>query len=520
MSKISDDYFEPKAVYDHFIAITKLSHPSGDENPVRTYVAECAGKIDNVQTIFYEREAEDPGKRIIVLRRPGSGKYSEANYVTLQAHMDMVCHPNNDIFPLQVFGYDIGGEKWIKAGDEESISDPEKGSTLGADDGIGVAAALALLEDENLKDYPLECLFTVEEETTMGGVKGFDKDLLLGRKYINLDAEDTSIIYYGCAGGCTVRYEGTVERSDMEDESVALKVSITGLCGGHSGLNINNGRLNAIKALTEILIRLNERITNLDDAEEDTASYDLRLVSMERDEDIKMNTIPSSASAVVVVPQDKKESFVSNFIVYCSALKALYQPVENKFSWQVCWPGGGLEKPLSKLSTDELLCLLQQIPHGVIRMIKKKENVKAVETSTNLAGIVMGEEEVVIQASNRSSNDASMVALKNIQRSVGDCFNYYVTHSGDYPSWQPNESSDLLAEAKDVYSSIYGDDCDATVIHAGLECTYIVQKYGTKMDCISIGPTIRDPHSGSERLRASTVEQFYKAVTELISRLY
>jgi dipeptidase D len=520
MSKISDNYFGPKAVYDHFMAITKLSHPSGDENPVRNYVAECAGKIDTVQMTFYEPEAEDPGKRVIVLRRPGSGKYSVSNYVTLQAHMDMVCYPNNDIFPLQVFGYDIEGEKWIKAGDEKSISDPEKGSTLGADDGIGVATALTLLEDENLKDYPLECLFTVEEETTMGGVKGFDKDLLLGRKYINLDAEDAPIIIYGSAGGCDVRYEGTVERSDIEDEFVALNVSVTGLRGGHSGININKGRLNAIKALTEVLIRLNERITNLDVTEEDIASYDLRLVSMKRDEEAKMNSIPSSASAIIVIPQDKKESFVNDFIAYCSALKAFYQPEENKFSWQVCWPGGVLENPLSKLSTDELLCLLQQIPHGIIRMIQEKENVKLVETSTNLAGIVIGEDKVVIQASNRSSNDASMLALKNIQRSVGDCLNYNVTHSDGYPSWQPNESSDLLAKAKDVYCSIYGDECDANVIHAGLECTYIVQKYGNKMECISIGPTIVDPHSGGERLKASTVEQFYRAVTELIPKLY
>lgn len=516
MSKIYDDYFEPKVVYEHFMAITKLSHPSGDEDPVRNYVAECARKIDNVQTTFYEHEAKDPGERVIVLRRPGSGKYSEAPYVTLQAHMDMVCYPDNNIFPLNVVGYDIEEEKWIKA---SSISDPENGTTLGADDGIGVATALAILEDENLKEYPIECLFTVQEETNMGGAKGFDEGLLWGRRYINLDAEDAPIIIYGSAGGCDVEYQGTVERSDMEDEFVSLKVSISGLRGGHSGLNINNGRLNAIKALTEVLIRLNERITNLD-VVEDIASYDLHLVSMERNEKSNLNSIPSQASAVIVIPQDKKESFVSDFIAYCSALKTVYQPEEGKFSWQVCWPGGELEKPLSKLSTDTLLCLLLQIPHGVIRMIPKKDLVKVVETSTNLANIDIGEDTVVIQASNRSSNDESMLALKNIQRSLGDCFNYHVTHSDGYPSWQPNESSDLLKRAKDVYKDIYGDDCDATVIHAGLECTYIVLKYGNEMDCISIGPTIVDPHTGDERLKASTVEKFYNAVTEIITKLF
>jgi dipeptidase D len=529
MLKISDDYFGPKAVYDHFMAITKLSHPSGDEDTVRNYVAECARKIDNVTTTFYEPKAKTPGKRVIVLRRPGSGKYSNASYVTLQAHMDMVCYPNNDIFPLQVFDYDIEGEKWIKAGEEESISDPDKGTTLGADDGIGVAIALAILEDENLKEYPIECLFTVQEETNMGGAEGFDKGLLWGRKYINLDAEDESIIIYGSAGGCNVEYEGTVERSEMEDKCVALKVCIYGLRGGHSGIDINKGRLNAIKALTEVLIRLNERITNFNEnfrlnalkdvAEEDIASYDLRLVSMKRDEDTKMNSIPGSASAVVVIPHDKEDGFKRDLDAYCNALQAYYKYVESGFKWDVKEDANGSDQPLDRISTDALLCLLRQIPHGVIRMISEKKNVMLVETSTNLAGIDICKDKVVIHASNRSSNDASMSALKNIQGSIGKCFNYSVEHSNGYPSWQPKEGSLLLEKAKLVYHSNYGDDCGATVIHAGLECSYIVQKY-EDMDCISIGPTIIDPHSGGERLKASTVKQFYKAVTELIPKLF
>jgi len=519
MSKISDNYFGPKAVYDHFMAITRLSHPSGNENLVRNYVVECAGKIDNVQTTFYEPEAKAPGERVIVLRRPGSGKHSaEDSYVTLQAHMDMVCYPNNDIFPLQVCDYDIKGEKWIKACAEANISDSDKGTTLGADDGIGVATALAILEDENLKEYPIECLFTVQEETNMGGAKGFDKGLLLGRRYINLDAEDAPIIIYGSAGGCDVVYEGTVEWSHMEDEFVALKVSISGLNGGHSGLNINKGRLNAIKALTEVLIRLNERITNLDVGEE-VASYDLRLVSMERDEKPYLNSIPSKASAVIVIPQDKEDGLKKDLNAYCRALKAQYQSVESGFKC-VVEDAKGSDQSLDRISTDALLCLLRQIPHGVIRMIPEKENVKLVETSTNLADIDIREDKVVIKASNRSSNDASMFALKNIQKSIGDCLNFSVTHSDGYPSWQPNESSVLLEKAKLVYRRIYGDDCGATVIHAGLECTYIVQKYGNEMDCISIGPTIVDPHTGGERLKASTLKQFYKALTELIPQLY
>jgi dipeptidase D len=517
MSKILDDSFDPKAVHDHFMVITGLSHPSEKENPVREYVLECARKIDNVDVAFYTPEATDPGQRIIVLRREGAGNDANAPYVTLQAHMDMVCYPKDDIFPLHVFGYDDDqGVKWIKAGEEASIDDPQKGTTLGADDGIGVATILAILEDDRLKNYPIECLFTVQEETDMGGAAGLDPSLLKGRQYINLDAEYATIIIYGSAGGCNVQYEGTVTRSDMPDDFSTLKVSVSGLRGGHSGININRGRLNAIKALTEALIRLNKRLTDLD-TPGSIASYDLRLVSLTRDEEPKMNAIPSSASAVIALLEDDKDSFESDFTAYCEALKAQYQPEEQGFDWEV-EQKSTKERPTDESSTDALLCLLQQIPHGVIRMIP--DNSALVETSTNLAAISIEGDKVVIRSSDRSSNDQSLTMLTCIQKMIGCCFDFKVLESDGYPAWQPNEDSQLLKRAQAVYEEVYGDDCVATVIHAGLECGYVVQKYGDEMDCISIGPTIVDPHSGGERLQASTVEQFYEAVVRLLQELF
>ncbi len=526
MSEILDDSFDPKVVHDHFMEITQKCHCSPNENLVRDcgedlvrkYVVDCANKIDNVDVAFYKPEATDPGQRVIVLRREGAGNYANAPYVTLQAHMDMVCYPKDDIFPLHVFGYDDDqGAKWIKAGDEASIDDPNKGTTLGADDGIGVATILAILEDESLKNYPIECLFTVQEETDMGGAAGLDPSLLKGRQYINLDAEDATIIIYGSAGGCNVQYEGTVTRSDMPDSLTALKVSVSGLRGGHSGININRGRLNAIKALTEALIRLNKRLTNLD-VTGSIASYDLRLASMTRDEEPIMNAIPSCASAVIVLPKEDEDSFENDFKAYCEALKALYQPEEADFEWGVKQEST-TKQPMNESSTDALLCLLQLIPHGVIRMIP--DNPALVETSTNLAAINMEGNKVVIRSSNRSSNDQALTMLTCIQKLIGCCFNFKVLDSDSYPAWQPNESSALLAIAKKVYGEVYGEGkSSATVIHAGLECGYVVQKYGDEMDCISIGPTIVDPHSGGERLQASTVEQFYEAVTRLLQKLF
>jgi dipeptidase D len=520
----AEDYFRPKAVCDHFLKIATLRHPSrdeahpedGNEDEVREYVAGCIDKIKNIdKPFFYQPKATDAGKRVIVARRKGSGVYSQAPYVTLQAHMDMVCFPKNDIFPLKVFDYDLNGEKWIKAGERGSINDPRKGTTLGADDGIGVATALALLEDEALQEYPLECFFTVQEENDMGGAEHFDESLLLGRKYINLDAENVTTILYGCAGGCDFSFTGDVERSEMEKNFAVLKISLFGLRGGHSGVDINKGRLNAIKGMAEILINLDERTACRDDG--GASSFDIRIISMQRDEQAKMNSIPSSASAVVAIPKSQKESFENCLASQCDALKALYQPEEDKFGWQVCWQGETRAKPLSRASTDALLCLLCRNPHGVFRMIP--ENVKLVETSSNLANIEIRNDVAVIRGSNRSSNGAHMKALQNIQDSIGACFNYAVAFTDGYPAWQPNESSSLLAIAKEVYGSKY-PGYDATVIHAGLECSQVVGKYGSDIDCISIGPTIVDPHSGGERLKASTVEQFYDAVGQIIHRIF
>ena len=245
--EILDNSFEPKAVHDHFMELTARYHPSGEENEVRKYVTDCAGKIKGVEVIYYKSEATDPGERVIVLRRKGSGDYANAEYVTLQAHLDIVCSPDKNIFPLHVFGYnDNNNVKWIKAGNERSVTDPEKGTTLGADDGIGVATILALLEDEKLKEYPLECFFTVQEETDMRGAANYDKNLLIGRRYINLDAEVANTIIYGSAGELTVQYEGDVTLLPVTEEFITLELSILNLRGGHSGVNINNGRLNVL----------------------------------------------------------------------------------------------------------------------------------------------------------------------------------------------------------------------------------------------------------------------------------
>ena len=532
MSENSDVSFKPKAVCDHFMDLTRLSHPSGKENPVREYVIKCAENIKNVETSYYEADATDPGKRVIILRRRGSGDYANAPYITLQAHMDMVCQPNENIFDLKVFGYrDDEGVNWIKAGKKESVTDPSLGTTLGADDGIGVATILALLEDESLKDYPIECLFTVQEETNMGGAANFDKNLLIGRKYINLDAEDAKTIIYGSAAGQDVQFEGNVTLEAVTDNFITLELSISGLLGGHSGVDINKGRLNAIKVITEALIRLNKRLTNLDGtAGKCITGYDLRLISLNslkkgeiKDNKPVVNKIPAWVVTRIAISGSDKDNFKNDFNAYIAALKVQF-PEEKNLEFSVKEVSSEdvilFQNSLDEASTDALLCLLRQIPHGVIRMIPTITDL--VETSSNLAVVSsfgLKNDKIVIKTLNRSSDKNSLDELVQIQKIIGALFNYEVNAEGSSPIWQPKIKSDLVDKAKDVYQKIY-PDCKATVIHAGLECGYIADYFGDEIDCISIGPTIVNPHTGGEKLNTDTVEPFYNAVSDLIQKLF
>jgi dipeptidase D len=533
-----DTFFEPKAVHDQFIEITKLSHPSanqegvkGNEDPVRQYVADQAPKI-GADVKFYISTATDPGQRVIVLSRPGAGDYENKTPVILQAHMDMVFNPVDMDFPLEVIiDPDPHKEgKWLKANDKSG-----KPSTLGADDGIGVATALAILADDNLKEYPLECLFTVQEETDMGGAKNCDlKEIgLTGNRLLNLDAETLNVIIFGSAGGSETAYQGNISRCESPGKYFPngyeiKKLSISGLRGGHSGVDINKGRLNAIKVLTQALVRLNKRITNLDAGGKGIGSYDFLIYDIRRTDIIKANAIPASAEAVIALPKADADKFVEDFKAYCEALRTQNLPEEAGFKYDaVTSSASGM--PLDNKSTDALLCILQQIPHGVITMIPGVPEV--VETSTNLFKVDIKGSSVTVGSSNRSSNDMALQALEIAQKSIGIGCNFVVfTDINSYSSWPPNSKSKLLKLAGEVYKEKYDGNYEKTVIHAGLECGVLVKRFkdelGKDLDAISIGPTITNPHTPSESLQVETtdgtqtVQQFYDAVSQILQKIF
>ncbi len=525
--------FEPQAVNDYFMGITQLPHPSknqqdvtGDEDPVRQYVVDEAQKLSNVEVAFYQKDAEDAGNRVVILRRKGAGKYAGKTPVILQAHLDMVYNPANMTFPLNVIDDTSRQDgKWIKAKSASGVD-----STLGADDGLGVATALAILKDSRFQDYPIECLFTVQEETDMGGAQNCDLKNLTGDKLLNLDAEDLQVIIFGSAGGAETNFNKSVSRFTSPTGYVARKISISGLTGGHSGLDINKCRMNAIKAMGQILSRLDKRMNNLDIQGEGMQSYDLYIQDMKRTDILKSNAIPTAAEAIVIVPGDQAASFERDVATYWETLKTQYQPTENpskikctieEFTQTVT--------PLDNKSTDGLLCLLAQIPSGMIAMIPGVPDV--VETSSNLYNIALSNDNLLIASSNRSSNDDALAALNAVQSNIGKILGCGVETGIDgYVSWQPDYNSQILALTEGVYNEAYKGDYKSTVIHAGLECGTLASRFEAekqiKLDCVSIGPNVKNPHTGNETMQIEssdgkqTVQEFYNCVCQTISAIF
>ena len=437
-----DTEFEPKPLHDHFIEITRLAHPSGGEDPVRAYVAERAKRL-GAEVSFYEPGAKEPGKRVIVLRRPGRGAFAEAPWVGLQAHMDMVTMPTKDIFPLKVFrDSKVGGGEgaWIGA----QYGPDLKLASLGADDGIGVAAILTALGDDALRDYPLECLLTVQEETDMGGARDFAPELLLGRRYINLDSEELEEITYGSAGGARAEYRMCLRRSANETGRERVLVHIAGLRGGHSGVEINKGRANAVKLLAGALSRLNGRLNEITESGPVNA-YDLLLVDIGQPaEDDKDNEIPRRASATVSLPKERVGAFIDDLKRLLCSIRETLQPVEGTMSFTV-EPVAADDTPvIDQADTDAVLCMLGQIPHGTLRMMEASPRV--VETSCNMAITRIDKCGLRIVCSNRSSNDAQLKGVLDEHVLIAERFGATVEVDPKeiYPPWEPDERSRLL----------------------------------------------------------------------------
>lgn len=470
-------------LWKHFGKIAELPHCSGKEDPVRDYVYQFAGGLSHVNIKFYEKDATEPGRRIIVLQKHPA---KQPRFV-LQAHLDIVCTPSDMKFPLHFS--DEGG--WRRALDDNGCK-----STLGADDGLGVAAALALLESDD--DTGFECFFTVEEETTMGGAAAFDPGLLEARTLLNIDSEEVDTITYGCAGGRETYFNLPVTWEPVPPGTDYIELKISGLSGGHSAMCINMGRLNAIKTLIHCLKQLNGK-------------YECNLTGINGGN--AKNAIPMEAACGIIVSETDSVHFLQDLEDVCRKTAARYKTNEPDFHHQIRRELAPPQLMLPLETTGRVIETISQLPQGVIKMDPNLTS--AVMTSNNLGIAGTSQGAVTLCCFHRSSHTDELERVSQILETIGRFYSWEITPGVSFLPWVPNEASPILNLTKEIY----GTAAIVEITHGGLECGHIFQKYNGAMDCVSIGPTIADPHSVNERAHINSVKIFMERLLKIINRL-
>lgn len=472
MSSIKD--LQPKAIWENFYALTQIPHPSKKEEKMVAFM-EKFGKDLGLETIV------DDIKNVII-RKPATPGMENRQGIILQAHLDMVPQKNSDVtfdFEKDAIQAYVDGE-WVKA----------KGTTLGADNGMGVAAAMAVLQAKDIVHGPIEALFTIDEETGMTGAKNLQPNVLKGQILINLDSEDEGELYVGCAGGLDGSFTYTYKEEAVPAGHEAYKLSVTGLKGGHSGMDIILYRGNANKIMCRFL-------------KQATREIGVRVGTI--DGGSLRNAIPREAFATITVAKDKADALKQ-------MLKAYHEIVSAEYS--IADPGLKIEltaTDASKSVMDEktqlaLIDGVQACPNDVVRMSDAMPGL--VETSSNLAIVKAENGEASIKCLMRSSVDSAKADLASAMESVFRNLGAKCEFTGGYNGWKPNMDSAILKTMKETYKKLYGKDAEIKAIHAGLECGILSEPYPS-WDMISIGPTIRHPHSPDEKVKIDTVAKFW-----------
>lgn len=477
---------EPKGLWENFYSLTQIPRPSGKKKEIAAFLVNY-GKSLGLETI-----QDEIGN--VIIRKPASAGYENHPGVILQGHMDMVPQKNSDVKhdfetdPIRAYVED--NKEWVTA----------DGTTLGADNGIGVAAAMAILADKNVVHPPLEAFFTVDEETGMYGAHALEGGVLQGKVLLNLDSESEGELYIGCAGGVDTTAKFPFEPVAVEEGDIALRISLKGLKGGHSGCDIHLQRANAVKLLFRFLkVAVSE--------------YEARLASV--DGGNLRNAIPREAEAVVTIPQEGKDEFIELVDEWEDLFIKEYDGVEDNIhltAEEVACPKQELPEDVQ----DFLIHAITACPHGVYRMIPEMPDV--VETSNNLSAIKMNGNSVEAFCLTRSSVESRKEELAQMIQSAFAVAGADVEFSGSYPGWKPNTKSRILHVMQDIYEKEFGSKPRVITIHAGLECGIIGRNY-PGMDMISFGPTIEHPHSPDERVNIATVQKFYRYILATLKEL-
>ena len=477
---------EPKLIWEQFDDITRVPRPSKREEKIIEWLVAFAQK----HNIEYQKD--DTGN--VVMRMPATAGYEDRPAIILQSHMDMVCEKNSDVefdFDNDPIRTRIDGE-WVRA----------EGTTLGADCGIGMAAALAVLLDTSLERPAIEALFTVDEETGLTGAFGLGEGMLTGKYLVNLDSEDEGEIFIGCAGGID-----TVARMDYDKEAAPedyafVRLEVGDLLGGHSGDDIDKGRANSNKLLARFLYNACD-------------TFQIALARM--DGGNLRNAIPREAYAIVGVPAESKADFVERYMEFGEMMKEEFRHTEPRLRFSTA----DAETPAEVMTNDDMCALLITIvglPNGVLAMSFAVPGL--VETSSNLASVKFDDaaQQVVITTSQRSSVESAKLYAAQTIESVFYLAGCDVEHSDGYPGWSPNPDSKLLATTVECYRKLFATEPKVRAIHAGLECGLFLEKY-PHLEMVSFGPTLRGVHSPDERLEIATVDKFWKLLVELMRSL-
>lgn len=474
---------EPQGIWSQFNEILQVPRPSKKEGKIIAWLEHFASK--------HELPIKKDAIGNILISKPASMGMENRKTIVLQSHVDMVCEKNADTIhdfendPIKTY---IDGD-WLKA----------QGTTLGADDGIGMAAALAILADKNLIHGPLECLFTVDEETGLTGAFNLQSGFFTGKTLINLDSEDDEEILIGCAGGIGTIARFVIKKEKNTQFKEALELKISGLNGGHSGDDINKGLANANK----ILVRIVNEIIN---------RFDIRISLLQGGN--LHNAIAREAVAKIHVNSNNK-------IEIEQLITAISTDIKHEFSFTE----SNLKIELNSISNEDevytkefqhkVVKALVACPHGVHAMSRTIEGL--VETSTNLASIKTDGNELVVATSQRSSYEPSKKEIANKVALVFKLAGAQVSHNEGYPGWSPNTNSALLKTSIEVFEALFKHKPQVKAIHAGLECGLFLEKY-KELDMISIGPTMRGVHSPDERLNIPSVAKFWTFLCEILEK--
>ncbi len=476
---------EPKVVWNYFEEICQIPRPSKKEEKIRNFLLDFAEKNGLAS------KTDEIGN--VLISKPATPGMEHRPVIVLQSHLDMVCEKNKE----RIFDFNndpiipiIDGE-WVKA----------DGTTLGADNGIGIAAQMAVLTTPGLKHGPMECLFTVDEETGLSGAFALQPGFFSGKILLNLDSEDEGELFIGCAGGVDTIAELDLEKEKTPGNSFGLKIMVHGLWGGHSGDDINKGRGNAIKILTRFLWHA---IRKFGVRVADFNGGNLR------------NAIAREASAWIIVPNVQKEQLIAELNMFSAEVEYEFERTEPN----LILDHNSAIRPsmvMTQSSQENFLNMLYACPHGVLEMSTRMKDM--VETSTNLASVkFIDDTKILITTSQRSELETRKFYAAEMVRSVFEMAGAKVTHSEGYPGWAPNPDSPVLRIVSESYQRLFGKKPVIRSIHAGLECGLFLEKY-PDLDMVSFGPTIRNAHSPDERLQIGTVKKFWDHLADVLKNI-